>query len=69
MAREDYSKTKNFIRNSNGITFQEREGGMFTAKPKKNGVNVEIKPAWSEAPQDFQGMVLLHKTEIDFCLS
>lgn len=30
---------------------------MFTTNPKKNGVNVEIKPAWSEAPQDFQGIV------------
>uniref|UniRef100_A0A8D0FSH5 Double zinc ribbon and ankyrin repeat domains 1 n=1 Tax=Strix occidentalis caurina TaxID=311401 RepID=A0A8D0FSH5_STROC len=46
-----------------------REGIMVTTKPKKNGVNVEIKSAWSEAPQDFQGIVLLHKTEIDFCLS
>lgn len=42
---------------------------MFTTKPKKNGVNVEIKSAWDEAPQDFQGIVLLHKTEIDFCLN
>ncbi|NXJ94757.1 DZAN1 protein, partial [Corythaixoides concolor] len=28
--------------------------GMFITKPKKNGVNVKIKPAWSEAPRDFQ---------------
>lgn len=42
---------------------------MFTTKPKKNGVNVEIKSAWDEAPQDFQGIVLLQKTEIDFCLN
>lgn len=58
----NYSKrgseqNQNFIQNSNGITFQEREAGMFTTNPKKNGVNVEIKPAWSEAPQDFQGIV------------
>ncbi|NXK12851.1 DZAN1 protein, partial [Herpetotheres cachinnans] len=42
---------KNFLKD---IATQEREGGMFTRKPKKNGVHVEIKPAWSEAPQDFQ---------------
>lgn len=42
---------------------------MFTTKPKKNGVSVEIKSAWGEAPQDFQGIVFLHKTEIDFCLN
>lgn len=42
---------------------------MLTTKPKKNGANVEIKPAWSEAPQNFQGVVLLHKIEIDFGLA
>ncbi|XP_040467339.1 double zinc ribbon and ankyrin repeat-containing protein 1 isoform X1 [Falco naumanni] len=42
---------KNFLKDS---TTKEREAGMFTTKPKKNGVHVEIKPAWSEAPQDFQ---------------
>uniref|UniRef100_A0A8C3JHU9 Uncharacterized protein n=1 Tax=Calidris pygmaea TaxID=425635 RepID=A0A8C3JHU9_9CHAR len=57
---------KNFLKD---IATREREGGMLITKPKKNGVNVEIKPAWSEAPQDFHGMVLLHKTEIDFWLS
>ncbi|NXD79137.1 DZAN1 protein, partial [Halcyon senegalensis] len=35
---------------------QERESRMFTIKQKKNGMNVEIKPAWSEAPQDFQDL-------------
>lgn len=30
---------------------------------------MEIKPAWSEAPQNFQGVVLLHKIEIDFGLA
>ncbi|XP_027668069.1 double zinc ribbon and ankyrin repeat-containing protein 1 [Falco biarmicus] len=42
---------KNFLKDS---ATKEREAGMFTTKPKKNGVHVEIKPAWSEAPQDFQ---------------
>uniref|UniRef100_A0A8C4UPZ8 Double zinc ribbon and ankyrin repeat-containing protein 1 n=1 Tax=Falco tinnunculus TaxID=100819 RepID=A0A8C4UPZ8_FALTI len=42
---------KNFLKDS---TTKEREAGIFTTKPKKNGVHVEIKPAWSEAPQDFQ---------------
>ncbi|XP_009696881.1 PREDICTED: double zinc ribbon and ankyrin repeat-containing protein 1 [Cariama cristata] len=35
---------------------------MFTTKPKKNGVNVEIKSAWSEAPQDFQDLETERKT-------
>ncbi|XP_064020691.1 double zinc ribbon and ankyrin repeat-containing protein 1 isoform X2 [Pogoniulus pusillus] len=38
------------------VTMQEREGGMLTAKPKKNRVNLQIKPAWSEAPQDVQAL-------------
>ncbi|XP_068253333.1 double zinc ribbon and ankyrin repeat-containing protein 1 [Nyctibius grandis] len=50
---------KNFLKD---IVTQEREGGMFATKPKKNGVNVEIKPAWSEAPQDFQGLETERKT-------
>ncbi|XP_075269327.1 double zinc ribbon and ankyrin repeat-containing protein 1 isoform X2 [Opisthocomus hoazin] len=45
-----------------GFATQEREGGMFTAKAKKNGVNVEIKPAWSEAPQDFRDLETERKT-------
>ncbi|NWY51283.1 DZAN1 protein, partial [Chionis minor] len=44
------------------ITTQEREGGIFTTKPKKNGMHVEIKPAWSEAPQDFQDFETARKT-------
>ncbi|NXS97990.1 DZAN1 protein, partial [Jacana jacana] len=44
---------KNFLKDN---TMQEREGGMLTMKPQKNGVGVEIKPAWSEAPQDFQDL-------------
>ncbi|NWW96468.1 DZAN1 protein, partial [Rhynochetos jubatus] len=35
---------------------------IFTAKPKKNAVNVAIKPAWSEAPQDFQDLEADRKT-------
>ncbi|KAM6128295.1 double zinc ribbon and ankyrin repeat-containing protein 1 [Pterocles gutturalis] len=50
---------KNFLKD---IATQEREGGMFTTKPKQNGVNVEIKPAWSEAPQDFQDLETGRKT-------
>ncbi|NXP75159.1 DZAN1 protein, partial [Ramphastos sulfuratus] len=42
---------KNFLKD---VAVQEREGGMLTAKPKKNQVNLQIRPAWSEAPQDFQ---------------
>uniref|UniRef100_A0A8C4J0J5 Double zinc ribbon and ankyrin repeat domains 1 n=1 Tax=Dromaius novaehollandiae TaxID=8790 RepID=A0A8C4J0J5_DRONO len=49
---------KNFLKD---LSIQESENGVFTTKPKKNGVNVEIKPAWSEAPQDFQ--VLESETE------
>ncbi|XP_072713221.1 double zinc ribbon and ankyrin repeat-containing protein 1 isoform X2 [Ciconia boyciana] len=44
------------------IATQEREGRLFTTKPKKNGVNGEIKPAWSEAPQDFQDLETEGKT-------
>ncbi|PKK21349.1 double zinc ribbon and ankyrin repeat domains 1 [Columba livia] len=50
---------KNFLKD---ITTQERRGGMFTTKPKKNGVNVEIKSAWGEAPQDFQDFEREKKT-------
>ncbi|NWJ00836.1 DZAN1 protein, partial [Crypturellus undulatus] len=42
---------KNFL---NDLFIQEGENDVFTTKPKKNGVNVEIKSAWSEAHQDFQ---------------
>ncbi|XP_069706488.1 double zinc ribbon and ankyrin repeat-containing protein 1 [Phaenicophaeus curvirostris] len=44
---------KNFLKD---IATQEREGGMCTTTLKKNGENVEIKPAWSEEPQDFQDL-------------
>lgn len=42
---------------------------MFTTKLKKNGLDVEIKPAWSESPREFQGMVLLQDIRIDFLFS
>ncbi|NXS62103.1 DZAN1 protein, partial [Brachypteracias leptosomus] len=50
---------KNFLKD---IATQESEGVMLTTKRKKNGVNVEIKPAWSEASQDFQDLVAERKT-------
>ncbi|NXI64094.1 DZAN1 protein, partial [Anseranas semipalmata] len=50
---------KNFLKD---VTTQEREDGMFTTKPKKNRMNVEIKPAWSETPQDFQELETEKKT-------
>ncbi|KAM9016327.1 double zinc ribbon and ankyrin repeat-containing protein 1 isoform 2-T2 [Ara ararauna] len=50
---------KNLLKDT---TTREKKGGIFIAKPKKNGVNVEIKPAWSEAPQDFQDLEAERKT-------
>uniref|UniRef100_A0A493TJS7 Double zinc ribbon and ankyrin repeat domains 1 n=1 Tax=Anas platyrhynchos platyrhynchos TaxID=8840 RepID=A0A493TJS7_ANAPP len=50
---------KNFLK---VVTTQEREDGLFTTKSKKNGMNREIKPAWSEAPQDFQDLETEKKT-------
>ncbi|XP_026701775.1 double zinc ribbon and ankyrin repeat-containing protein 1 isoform X2 [Athene cunicularia] len=50
---------KNFLK---GIATQQREGITFTTEPKKNGVNVEIKSAWSEASQDFQDLETEGKT-------
>ncbi|NWT19509.1 DZAN1 protein, partial [Vireo altiloquus] len=52
---------KNFLKD---MATQNKEGGMFTTKPKKNRLNVEIRPAWDQTPQDLQGTVLLHKPEI-----
>ncbi|NXY03073.1 DZAN1 protein, partial [Pteruthius melanotis] len=43
---------KNFLKD---MATQNKEGGMFTTKPKKNSLNVEIKPAWDQTPQDLQG--------------
>ncbi|NXH74044.1 DZAN1 protein, partial [Hydrobates tethys] len=48
---------KNFLKD-----IATQASGMFTTKPKKNGLNVEIKPAWSEAPQDFQDLETEGKT-------
>ncbi|NXN91819.1 DZAN1 protein, partial [Rhinopomastus cyanomelas] len=50
---------KNFLEDN---PTQEGEGGMLTVAPKKNGVKVEIKSAWEEAPQDFQGLETERKT-------
>ncbi|NWV59329.1 DZAN1 protein, partial [Malurus elegans] len=52
---------KNFLQD---VGTQNKEDEKFTTKPKKNKLNVEIKPAWDETSQDFQGRVLLDKTEI-----
>ncbi|NXW43182.1 DZAN1 protein, partial [Nyctiprogne leucopyga] len=48
---------ENFLKDS-----ATQASGMFTTKPKKNGMNVEIKPAWSETPQDFQDLETERKT-------
>ncbi|NWT65700.1 DZAN1 protein, partial [Prunella himalayana] len=45
---------KNFIKDM-ATTTQNKEGGTFSTKPKKNRLNVEIKPAWDETSQDLQG--------------
>ncbi|XP_039573482.1 double zinc ribbon and ankyrin repeat-containing protein 1 isoform X4 [Passer montanus] len=42
---------KNFLKD---MATQNKEGGTFTTKPKKNRLNVEIKPAWGETSQDLQ---------------
>ncbi|XP_077032206.1 double zinc ribbon and ankyrin repeat-containing protein 1 isoform X6 [Agelaius phoeniceus] len=42
---------KNFLKD---MATQNKEGGTFTTKPKKNRLNVEIKPAWDETTQDLQ---------------
>ncbi|NXA42739.1 DZAN1 protein, partial [Eudromia elegans] len=47
----DKENYKNFLKD---LFIQESENDIFTTKRKKNGVKVEIKPAWSEAPKDFQ---------------
>ncbi|NWI00012.1 DZAN1 protein, partial [Tichodroma muraria] len=43
---------KNFLKD---MSTQNKEGGTLTTKPKKNRLNVEIKPTWDETPQDLQG--------------
>ncbi|NXP12568.1 DZAN1 protein, partial [Thinocorus orbignyianus] len=50
---------KNFLKDN---STQERESGMLTMKPKKNGVNMEVKHAWGEAPQDFQDLETERRT-------
>ncbi|NXU54286.1 DZAN1 protein, partial [Turnix velox] len=50
---------KNFLKD---IATPERRGGMLSPKPKKNGMNMEIKPAWSEAHQDSQDLEAERKT-------
>ncbi|NWU45245.1 DZAN1 protein, partial [Hylia prasina] len=42
---------KNFLKD---MATQSKESGTFATKPKKNRLNVEIKPAWDEMPQDLQ---------------
>ncbi|XP_027520338.1 double zinc ribbon and ankyrin repeat-containing protein 1 [Corapipo altera] len=50
---------KNFLKD---IAARNKEGGMFTTKSRKNGLNVEIKPAWGETPQDFQERKTSHRS-------
>ncbi|XP_031453579.1 double zinc ribbon and ankyrin repeat-containing protein 1 [Phasianus colchicus] len=45
------------------VTTQEKDDEMFTTKPKKNGMDVEIKPAWSETPQEFHDLETERKTD------
>ncbi|XP_056342756.1 double zinc ribbon and ankyrin repeat-containing protein 1 [Oenanthe melanoleuca] len=49
----------NFLRD---IVAQNKEGGTFTTKPKKNGLNVDIKPAWDETPQDLRDRKPSHRS-------
>ncbi|XP_065611270.1 double zinc ribbon and ankyrin repeat-containing protein 1 [Cyrtonyx montezumae] len=44
------------------VTTQEKEDGTSTTNPKRNGMNMEIKPAWSETPQEFQERKTDHKS-------
>ncbi|NXH61856.1 DZAN1 protein, partial [Rhabdornis inornatus] len=49
----------NFLRD---VVAQNKEGGTFTTKPKKNRLNVEIKPAWDETPHDLQDRKPSHRS-------
>ncbi|XP_058657661.1 double zinc ribbon and ankyrin repeat-containing protein 1 [Ammospiza caudacuta] len=49
---------KNFLKD---MAIQNKEGGTFTTKPKKNRLNVEIKPAWDETSQDLQDRKPSHR--------
>ncbi|NXQ53296.1 DZAN1 protein, partial [Anthoscopus minutus] len=50
---------KNLIKDA---ATQNKEGGTFTTKPKKNSLNVEIKPAWDETLQDLQDRKPSHRS-------
>ncbi|NXA72325.1 DZAN1 protein, partial [Thryothorus ludovicianus] len=50
---------KNFLKD---MVTQNKEGGMFTTKPKKNRLNVEIKPGSDETPQDLQDRKPSHRS-------
>ncbi|NXR62495.1 DZAN1 protein, partial [Rhadina sibilatrix] len=50
---------KNFLKD---MATQDKEGGTFTTKPKKNRLNVEIKPAWDRTPQDLQDRKPSHRS-------
>ncbi|NWY71679.1 DZAN1 protein, partial [Erithacus rubecula] len=52
----------NFLRD---MVAQNKEGGTFTTKPKKNRLNVKIKPAWDETPQDPRGTIVILILETD----
>ncbi|NXC88131.1 DZAN1 protein, partial [Cercotrichas coryphoeus] len=49
----------NFLRD---MVAQNKEGRTFTAKPKKNRLNVEIKPAWDETPQELRDRKPSHRS-------
>ncbi|NWW37384.1 DZAN1 protein, partial [Panurus biarmicus] len=50
---------KNFLKD---MATQNKEDGTFTTKPKKNKLNVEIKPAWDETPRDLQDRKPSHRS-------
>ncbi|XP_053829557.1 double zinc ribbon and ankyrin repeat-containing protein 1 isoform X1 [Vidua macroura] len=50
---------KNFLKD---MATQNKEGGTFATKPKKNRLNVEIKPAWDETSQDLQDRRPSHRS-------
>ncbi|XP_063247299.1 double zinc ribbon and ankyrin repeat-containing protein 1 isoform X3 [Prinia subflava] len=50
---------KNFLKD---MATQNKEGGTFTTKPKRNRLNVEIKHAWDKMPQDLQDRKPSHRS-------
>ncbi|NWS34118.1 DZAN1 protein, partial [Polioptila caerulea] len=50
---------KNFLKD---MATQNKDGGMFTTKPKKNRLNVEIKPTCDEIPQDLRDRKPSHRS-------